>query len=293
MALVWPGNKNYVSMPFMRILVLAISLVFSCGCSSMLYYPTHHTYVSPDLLSSEPRDIYVPMADGTRLHGWQFTPENPSRGTVIFFHGNAENLTSHFIALNWLLKHDYAYIIFDYPGYGQSTGEPTPETTVQSGIEVIKWVHMELQPTDLFIYGHSLGGTVALRSVIEVHKHIPINGIILDGAFSSYQKVVKKALANSWFTWPLQPLSYVMFSDEWAPQNFSALEGLPKLIVHSKKDPVVDFSLGKELFDRLSAPKIFYPLENGSHGDSFSVNNGENQIMLLNFLNENRKQNFY
>ncbi len=271
---------------------LLVSLI--SGCSSLLYYPTKGQYYNPGSFGLLAEDIFFSTSEQTKIHAWLFrsSASGSSKGTVVFFHGNAENLTSHFVALSWLPKQGYNFLIFDYPGYNLSEGEPTPRSTVEAGVAAVEWVNTHLESEkeskrNVFTYGHSLGGIVSLRVVIELKKKYKthqVQGLIVDGTFQSYKRASQTVMAKHWLTWLFQPLGYFLLSDEWAPKELDLLSPLPVLVLHGEKDKVIDFKLGQELFASLIEPKEFYPVANGHHGDLFFVDEGQHRQKMLDFL---------
>ena len=98
------------------------------ACTSLLFYPQRELVLTPDRVGLAYRDVWFKAADGTRLHGW-FLPAgmNVVRGeacTVLFLHGNAENISTHIGNVAWLPGKGYNVFLFDYRGYGRSAGEP-------------------------------------------------------------------------------------------------------------------------------------------------------------------------
>lgn len=248
-----------------------------------MFYP-------PQKLNLQFEEFYIAQDDKVSLHAWYFPSEvQPAKGTVVFFHGNAENLTSHYLALHWLPKEGYNYIIFDYPGYNLSTGSPTPESTVLAGKTTVEWTIKNKPADKYYLLGHSLGGIVALRTLEELPTQSlqKIKGVVIDGSFSSYQKVSRSVLNKHWLTWPLQPLTYLLISDEWAPKKLSEQRKIPFMIIHSQKDPVIEFDLGEHLFNQLNDQKVFLPVPEPGHGNVFFIENGKYRNDLLQFFSQN------
>ena len=71
------------------------------------------------------QDVYLPTPDGVRLHGWYLPAQGEARGTLLFLHGNAENISTHIASVYWLPAQHYNVLLIDYRGYGESTGTPT------------------------------------------------------------------------------------------------------------------------------------------------------------------------
>ena len=163
------------------------------GCSSLLYHPTHHQYFDPLKLGLKPDVVTFASEDGVRLSGWYFQNRDHKlpKALVVFFHGNAENMTSHYTTLVFLLAHEIDFFIFDYRGYGLSEGHPTPRGTVDDGIAALRWARFHItdvlrKEVPIVVFGQSLGGAIALKSVIEAKDRIPIGEVIVDSTFSSY-----------------------------------------------------------------------------------------------------------
>lgn len=259
----------------------ACSAVLLTSCSSLLYYPRYEKFYDPEKLGLTPEDIFFKDASGTELNGWWFESKiKPAKGTFIYFHGNAENLSSHFASMSWLPEQGYNYFIFDYPGYGQSDGSPGPKENVIAGQAAIRWVHDNKDASPLIVYGQSMGGIVAMRSVIEEKDKLPIKVMIADGTFSSFQRIARKKLATSWITWLLQPLAYVVLSDSWAP-DVEKISPIPMIVMHGRQDPVVEFEHGERVFKDSGEPKQFIEVPEGKHGNLFWIEEGKYRRELL------------
>lgn len=257
----------------MRIFFVFLGLfVFMTGCSSFLYYPSQERFFDPSKAQISFQDTWVKTPDGIHLHGWHFKNQvmNHAKATLIFFHGNAENLTSHFASLAWILPYGYDYFIFDYRGYGQSEGKPNPENTVKDGTLIIREIYHQNLKSPLIIFGQSLGGAIAMRSVIELKNEIPIKLVVVDSSFASYRSVAQHVLSHHWLTWLFQPLAFALLSDEWAPgTQIAELAPTPLVVMHGDHDQVVDFELGEQIFNFAKNPKEFWKIEGGRHTDAF------------------------
>ncbi len=275
-------------------LLISISCVFLFGCSSLLYYPQKQQLMNPLRWGLEPEDVFFTNQDGLRLHGWWFAAQTiqgerkTALGTVVFFHGNGENLSSHFAMLAWLPAAGYNYFIFDYPGYGLSDGEPSPEKNVQSGVQALLWVTKNKDSRPLIVYGHSIGGVTALRSVEEVISSdgvtadlVPIAGVIAEGTFLSYQSIAREKMSENWVTWLLQPLAYVLLSDKYAPKHVEKISPRHLLVIHGTTDPVIPFAFGQEIYQQAADPKNFVKVDGGHHGDLYLVDEHKYRQIVL------------
>lgn len=252
---------------------LFLLLVFSpilFSCSSLLYHPTHHQHFEPAQFGVEPEELWI---EG--LHAWRFrATSGQPKGLVLFFHGNAENLTSHFSALAWLPREGFDYLIFDYRGYGKSPGSPlgdspSPESTVRDGIRIIRWGLSQRLP--LILFGQSLGAAVLQRSLEEIRdpeELKKIRLITLESSFRSYKKAGRKVLSQSWITWPFQWISHALLSDSQAPK-LPLPRGPRYVILHGTHDRTIPLELGEELFELAPEPKEAWLVPGGGHIQAF------------------------
>lgn len=263
---------------------LILGVWLTTGCSSLLYYPSSQKYFDPQRLGLKPESIEFQNRKGQKIHAWWFqSKKQPALGTFFYFHGNAENLTSHFATLSWLPDQGYNYFIFDYPGYGQSEGKPNPEDNVLTGQDAMSWVHQNKDSAPLIVYGQSMGSIVAMKAVELEKDRLPIRAVIVEGSFSSFQRIARKKLAQHWVTWLLQPMAYLVLSDRWAP-HVAKLAPIPLIVVHGRMDPVVEFEHGERVFADAGEPKLFIDIPTAQHGDCFWVEGGRYRKVLLEAL---------
>ncbi|MES3037180.1 MAG: alpha/beta hydrolase [Bdellovibrionota bacterium] len=269
-------------------LILIIIVGLASGCSSILYYPVKgHQFYKPSQFGLKEEDVWLTVSKNKKLHGWWIeSTVKPSKGTFIFFHGNAENLTSHFANLSWLPAKGYSYFIFDYPGYGLSEGKPTPEANVEAGMAAMEWLSQKVDKKPIYVYGQSMGGIVALRSVYERKEVVPIKAVIIDASFMSFHKIGRHKLSLNWPTWIFQPLVYVLLSDKWAAKHVDEISPIPMLIMHGQADQVVEPRFGEELYEAAKEPKEIWRIPNGKHGDTFWNHNKQYQAKLLDWLSK-------
>lgn len=257
------------------------------GCTSLFYLPriAKTKFYYPAKVELIQQEIEITPANGVRIHAWWFDSKtNPAKGTVVFFHGNAENLTTHFLALSWLPAEGYNYIIWDYPGYGVSEGEPSPENNAIAAIEVLNWIHVHKDSNPLIIYGHSLGGNVALKAALEVKDKIPLKAVIIDASFISFRSMAKQKASESWFLWPFQPIAWLIMSDQFAPEKINELAPVPLLIIHGQKDNVIHPKFGEQIFEKAAEPKQIWRIPDGRHGDTFWSHDRSYRKKLIDYL---------
>ncbi|MBO9665387.1 MAG: alpha/beta hydrolase [Bdellovibrio sp.] len=275
-------NFSWLCSKFLRLGALALLLT---GCQSFFYYPQKEKFYDPNRIQLKYEDVHFKSALGDNIHAWYFpSSQKESKGTILFFHGNAENISTHFMMFYWLPSQGYNYLIFDYPGYGQSSGQPTSENTVAAGVAAAEWLKANREKRPLIIYGHSLGGIVAMKAAEELKGSLEIRNVIVEASFSSYQKMGRRVLSRSWITWLGQPLTYAVLSDKYSPEPISQIAPIPMLFIHGDQDPVMEVESSKEMFAAALEPKELWIVPGGHHGDLYQINNGELREKLLKYL---------
>ncbi len=256
---------------FTRVVCVLILAVTTSGCSSLLYYPTRIEHVDRKKMPVKPVDLDFASEDGTKLHAWQFKAPRPSSKCVILqFHGNAQNLSSHFHSLYWILDHGIDYMVFDYHGYGSSDGEPSPKATVEDGHAALRKIHSLYPDKKIVVVAQSLGGNVGLRSVADMKNEIPVSLVFADSTFASYRSVARSALSRGWLTWLFQPIGWLVMNDTYASKDrIGEIAPTPIVVIHGEDDNTVDISMGRDVFDRARDPKEFWAIPGGRHIDSF------------------------
>src|SRR5215813_11101823 len=141
--------------------VLLLIFVFQ---SRLVFFPGtgREVALSPRTYGLAYEPVEIRTADGETLQAWWVPAEN-ARGTVLFFHGNAGNISHRLDYLAMFNRLRYSTLIVDYRGYGQSTARPSEEGTYRDARA--SWEHLRqargLREEDIVIVGESLGGAVA------------------------------------------------------------------------------------------------------------------------------------
>ena len=268
------------------------------SCNQLFYHPDSVIYQSPGSLRKiEIRSIWVKSKD-CQLHSWHIkSGQKDPFGTVLHFHGNAQNLTAHIWFSYWLTHFGFDLIIFDYSGFGKSTGKPDQIQLANDGQAMISWgLNSEAVTRPLFILGQSLGGRVSVTSLnqLNAQKQLSdnIGGIILDSSFHSYRDLARMKLSEFWLTWPFQiPLSWLV-SDQSDPDFMSKeVADLPLLAFHSKHDPVVPLEAGMDLYKQFNHPSKIEILEESGH--TLALGFADKKKQIINFLCEQSSDSEY
>ena len=269
---------------FLFLIFLILSISSLIGCNNLFYYPDANVRLTPTKFNLKYENILIKTEDGEELSGWFIHSRNITPiATILHFHGNAENITTHFMYIAWLTNKGFDIIEFDYRGYGDSTGKPSRDGLFLDSKAALTWARDNSKTKDIFIFAQSLGGAV----VIPAYVNNPINGvqaIIIDSTFASYRKITRQKLSNIWLTWPLQwPLSFLV-SDNLSPIDSIQDIHVPLLFVHSPTDPVVPFETGKDLYTAAPEPKEFWEIPWDGHCSAFISKDDRYRKKLVNYL---------
>jgi len=269
--------------------LLFLACLTSTGCTSIFFQPDSYYYVDPAKIGYTKSDVVFKSKDGTELHGWLFpcTPCSSPKGTIIQFHGNAQNMSSHYLSLVWLVHFGYDLFVFDYAGYGESGGKATDKSMSESSDAALAqaWEsHLQRKSRSFIVYGQSLGGLEALHAV-ENFEHRPlVNLLVLDSAFSSYKRTAQSKLASYALTWIFSPLAWLLVSDEYSAKEKLGSLAMRKLVIHDHHDPVVPYDRGEALYKDLPEPKEFWELDQGRHVGVFALDNKDYRVRFVNLL---------
>jgi uncharacterized protein len=227
---------------------------------SQIFFPDPSLICTPAEALLDYEDVWFDVSDEVRLHGWM-VPSAGSSALMLFCHGNAGNVSHRVDNLRRLHDIGLNVFIFDYRGYGQSSGRIT-EAGFYLDAEAAYTVarkYAVAQNLKLVIFGRSLGGTAA----VHLGAQFTCSGIILESAFTHMA-----AMAQVHFPLPV-PGGLLR-------HKLNALEKIrrikaPVLFFHGDHDNIVPINLGRELFDATRAPKEFITIQGAGHNDTYFV----------------------
>jgi len=253
------------------------------GCTNFLFVPIKPYPVTPDAAGILYEDIYIDSTDGIRLHGWKLNADEHTAGTILFFHGNGDNVSTQLPTSYWLAKAGYDVYVFDYREYGQSQGIAELDAVINDMEIMIGHVVNQLAENEkLIIIGHSLGASMSIYSVAHSAYRDRIKALVTIEAFSDYHDVTQEILSRSWLFWLFQwPLSFTIDNSYRPLDSISLISPVPVLIMHSETDEMIDVSHAEKLYEAAKQPKSFQLIDSG-HNNIFSKI--ENRKILLEYL---------
>jgi fermentation-respiration switch protein FrsA (DUF1100 family) len=251
--------------------LLAIVYLFQ---PRLVYFPEvgREVAATPQAYGLRFEDVTITTEDGERLAGWWVPAEN-ALGSVLFFHGNAGNISHRLEYLEMFHRLRYSTLIVDYRGYGQSTGSPSETGTYRDARAAWDYLrHARVaRPTDIVIVGESLGGAVAAWLAVRE----PARAVVLASTFTS----VPDLGAQVYPFLPVRLLSRFSYDTLAAVREIRS----PLLIAHSREDDIIPYSHGRRLFEGAREPKQFLEMT-GGHNDGFIFMRPEWVTQLAAFL---------
>ena len=276
----------------MKKLFFLMILACCSSCTSLFYQPDAYFYSDPKALKLDYEELQIPSFDGTKLALWSFKSEKKidKKCLILFFHGNAQNVSSHYYNLAWIVPQGHDFMILDYRGYGVSEGKPNPKAVRGDALAFLNYGYQEFKKGSyqkLVVYGQSLGGNILLDALKEFPYQEEVSLAIFDSTFLSYQKLAQDKLKSAILTYPLNWLAYLLVSDETAAEPYASKFKRPTLIIHGEKDAIIPLKFGEEFYEKIGAEKKWlWKVENGEHIDIFARHEGKYQMKFLEFLKE-------
>lgn len=248
--------------------LLAVLLVCGalCGCTSVFIYPDRVQHLPGRPLGTPVEDIWITAPDGSKLHALYLPAQTAPRASLLFLHGNAENLSSHVHAVSWLPAQGFSVLAVDYRGFGRSQGSASVGAMHEDAAVALAWLAARDAQVPLIVFGQSLGGSIALRLVAESPLRPRVVGVIADSAFSSYRGLAREKLAALWLTWPLQvPMSMLISDKHSAIDIVDRISPIPLLLIHGERDAVVNAQHSARLYEAAAEPKALWLIPDAAH----------------------------
>ncbi len=253
----------------MIVRILGLLAIFaSTGCARFFFMPTHEFVRTPTEIGLDYEDVYFNAADGVRLHGWWLPAETLAQGTVVFFHGNAENISTHIGSVYWLPAAGFNVFMPDYRGYGWSQGEPSLPGIHADALAALQVVmqRRDIDTSRVVVLGQSLGAAVSIYAVAHSPERVRIKALIVDSVFASHRQITREKLGALWLTWSLQwPLALTV-SDEFSPLKAIAnIAPVHLLMMHGAADQVIPLEHTRQVFAMANPPKALWEIPNAQH----------------------------
>jgi len=245
------------------------------GClSQFLYHPSKEIKGTPADLGLFYEWVALETADGARLSAWWIPADSP-RGVLLFCHGNAGNISDRLDSIRIFNRLGLSVFIFDYRGYGRSSGHPSEEGTYRDAEAAWNYL-VQVRKKDrqeIVVFGRSLGGSIAAW-VSRVHNP---RVLILESTFASLREAARDR-APGFFVRLFVP-------DQYRTLRYLTMVHSPVLILHSREDEIIPFRHGEALYAAASEPKELVEIH-GPHNRGFLDSQPLYEAALDSFLSK-------
>ena len=198
-------------------------------------------------------DAWIRTSDAVRIHGWYAHLEGSPRVTL-FLHGNAGNVSHRGFHMREIMRAGSSVLVPDYRGYGRSEGWPTEGGLYRDAEAAYRWLlDKGWKPSQIVFHGESLGSAVAVETAT---KH-PCAGMVLEAPFTSTRDVAATIL----------PVAGPLLISGYDSKSKIGRIRVPLLVIHGDRDEVIDYRLGKALFEAAPKPKAFWTVPGAGHND--------------------------
>jgi alpha-beta hydrolase superfamily lysophospholipase len=261
---------------FLR-LTLATTLAFAAlaGCSTLdeqqrrlIFQPSDRSWWGGASAAEGMSEVWIEYAAedkaAVKLHGlWLPQPSRPDAPVLLYLHGARWDVRSSAHRMRRMHELGFAVLGIDYRGFGQSSpGLPSEDYAHEDAQAAWQWLAGKQPQAQRFLFGHSLGGAIAVRLASEVDD---ASGLIVEGSFTSIRDVFS---SMKWGWLPLGPFITQRFD---AASHVERVK-VPLLVVHGSEDRLIQPALGRALYERAKvANKRFVLVEGGTHHNTNAV----------------------
>jgi hypothetical protein len=210
-------------------------------------------------------DVWLPVRTQSgqveRIHAWWIPAKSNNGKVLLYLHGNGENISANVSHAHRFYQLGFSILLIDYRGYGCSEGSFPNEMNVYQDAETA-WNYLitqrKIAPQQIFIYGHSLGGAVAIDLAV---KQSQAAGLIVEGTFTSVREVID--YRRSFRSFPIDLILH---------QRFESIKKLPQLkmpvlLIHGTADATVPSFMSQKLYTVAPEPKKLILVEGAGHND--------------------------
>ena len=274
----------------------AIAYIASCILlfflqTRLIFQPTPTIAKTPDAFNIPYQEVWLPVKGRApktektdKIHGWWLPAANQQPlGTLLYLHGKGFNIGANINQSYRFRQLGFSVLLMDYRGYGRSQGSFPSEARIYEDAEtaynyLVK--QRQLSPSEIFLYGHSLGGAVAVELAVA---HSEAAGLIVQSSFTSMLDMVERQSLMRLF--PVR----LLLTQKFDSLKKVKLLRIPVLFAHGTADPLIPAAMSEKLYAASGEPKQIWLLPNAKHnnGDAF-FNSSEYRQTLVDFAEKSK-----
>jgi uncharacterized protein len=240
----------------------------TAACTQTFFQPQRVLIDTPQSAGLRYEILELRAADGVELFTWFLPARGTPTATVLFLHGNAENISTHYANVAWMPDEGFNVLVLDYRGYGKSAGAPSlagAQLDIDAALRTLL-ERREVDPKRVVLFGQSLGGALALYYAAHGPRRDALRAVIADSAFSDYRAIVREKLADFFLTWPFQWLPALTVDNDYSPlASVASVSPRPLLLIHGQRDTIVPPEHSERLYAAAAQPKELWRLPAAGH----------------------------
>lgn len=234
-----------------------------------IFYPSSVIEKTPEFFKLPYEEVWLPVPVSgkkvERIHGWWIKANQPNPKVLLYLHGNAINIGANVAHANRFHQLGFSVLLIDYRGYGRSQGNfPTEMQVYEDAATAWNYlvISRHITPKNIFIYGHSLGGAIAIDLAI---KHPDAAGLIVESSFTSIRQLIA---ARNMF--PFFPVDLIL------TQRFESIKKIPRLkmpvlFIHGTADSTTPAFMSQNLYAVAPEPKKLILVPGAEHNNTAEV----------------------
>ncbi|AFZ00306.1 alpha/beta hydrolase [Calothrix sp. PCC 6303] len=251
----------------------AVGIAYCAACCFIIIQQPKFIFFPSSVVDTTPAKLNLPYEEVwlsvpvtatkvERIHGWWIeNQQSPKTKVLLYFHGNGLNISANLSAARGFNQAGFSVLLIDYRGYGLSEGGfPNEQRIYQDAATAWNYLigERQVKPRNIFIYGHSLGGGVAIDLAA---KNPEAAGLIVEATFSSIRDIVK--YRKQFWMFPV---------DLMVTQRFESIAKVPKLkmpvlFIHGVNDSTIPASMTEKLYAATPEPKLLLLVPGADHND--------------------------
>ena len=267
-----------------------LAFVVLVGCAALdekqrgwIFQPSNRSWGASADMARDMQDVWLDFdsrstGQPARLHGLFLPADAKQPGwngarapLLLYLHGARWNVEGSAPRIRSMQQLGFSVLAIDYRGFGKSSPDlPSEEMAYEDVRSAWDWLAAKHPGQPRYIFGHSLGGAVAIELASKVDDEA---GTIVEGTFTSIADVLD---TMKWGWLPFRPL---------ITQHFESIGkvghlGAPLLVVHGASDSQILPALGRKLYEAARGPKAFVLVEGGSHHNTNELGQAQYRVAL-------------
>lgn len=234
-----------------------------------IFFPSPVIQTTPEFFNLRYQEVWLPVTTTTgqveRIHGWWIPATQSDSRVLLYLHGNGINIGANVAHAHRFHQMGFSVLLIDYRGYGRSEGAFPTEASVYRD-SVVAWDYLvnqrQIDPSQIFIYGHSLGGAIAINLALQQPTAA---GLIVESSFTSIRAMIDFQHAYRVF-----PVDLILRQRFDSIAKVSALQ-IPVLFIHGTADWQVPAQMSEQLYAAAPEPKQLILIPGAGHNNVAEV----------------------